>query len=61
MDLSYNENQNVCPSKKDTTTHKETDDVGYDQIRKLQKRKHNSDPDRKGKPINVSNFGKGKL
>ncbi len=26
-----------------------------------QKRKHDSDPDRKGKPINVSNFGKGKL
>ena len=25
------------------------------------KRKHDSDPDRKGKPINVSNFGKGKL
>jgi len=26
-----------------------------------QKRKYDSDPDRKGKPINVSNFGKGKL
>ena len=26
-----------------------------------QKRKHDSDPDRKGKPINGSNFGKGKL
>ena len=26
-----------------------------------QKRKHDSDPDRRGKPINVSNFGKGKL
>ena len=26
-----------------------------------QKRKHDKDPDRKGKPINVSNFGKGKL
>ena len=25
------------------------------------KRKHDSDADRKGKPINVSNFGKGKL
>ena len=25
------------------------------------KRKHDSNPDRKGKPINVSNFGKGKL
>jgi hypothetical protein len=25
------------------------------------KRKHDSDPDRQGKPINVSNFGKGKL
>jgi len=25
------------------------------------KRKHDKDPDRKGKPINVSNFGKGKL
>lgn len=25
------------------------------------KRKHDPDPDRKGKPINVSNFGKGKL
>ena len=25
------------------------------------KRKQDSDPDRKGKPINVSNFGKGKL
>ena len=26
-----------------------------------QKRKHDGDADRKGKPINVSNFGKGKL
>ena len=25
------------------------------------KRRHDSNPDRKGKPINVSNFGKGKL
>ena len=25
------------------------------------KRKYDKDPDRKGKPINVSNFGKGKL
>ena len=26
-----------------------------------QNRKHDTDPDRRGKPINVSNFGKGKL